>query len=78
MGLPIIDLSTAASDPVGFESALLDATHRVGFFYLVGHGIGTDRMADVLRSARAFFAVPHRNSGGYAKNARLDEKRVRG
>lgn len=58
MGLPIIDLSTAASDPVGFESALLDATHRVGFFYLVGHGVPQQQIDEILALARRFFALP--------------------
>ena len=58
MGLPIIDLSTAASDPVEFESALLDATHRVGFFYLVGHGVPQQQIDEILVLARRFFALP--------------------
>ena len=58
MGLPIIDLSTAASDPAGFESALLDATHRVGFFYLVGHGVPQQQIDEILALARRFFALP--------------------
>ena len=58
MGLPIIDLSTAASDPVEFESALLDAAHRVGFFYLVGHGVPQQQIDEILVLARRFFALP--------------------
>ncbi|WP_032399049.1 isopenicillin N synthase family dioxygenase [Rhodococcoides fascians] len=56
--LPVLDLESSEDDPQAFRRALREAAHDSGFFYLVGHGIGADRMADVLRSARAFFAVP--------------------
>ena len=40
--LPIVDMSLLDGDNAGrarFRRALLEATHEVGFFYLVGHGI---------------------------------------
>ena len=43
---------------MGFESALLDATHRVGFFYLVGHGVPQQQIDEILALARRFFALP--------------------
>ncbi|MFI8567643.1 isopenicillin N synthase family dioxygenase [Rhodococcus sp. NPDC078407] len=56
--LPVLDLASAETDPHGFQRSLREAAHRSGFFYLVGHGIANERMRDVLRLAREFFAVP--------------------
>ena len=48
--LPILDLSLldgTAADAARFRDELRRATHEIGFFFLVGHGIGpelTDRM----------------------------------
>lgn len=55
--LPILDMSVVDADPDGFRAALLDAAHRFGFFYLVGHGVPTARSEEVLRLARSFFAL---------------------
>lgn len=49
--LPILDLSLLAGGEAGqrqFHAKLLAATHEIGFFYLIGHGI------DDAASARAF------------------------
>ncbi|GAA1481946.1 2-oxoglutarate and iron-dependent oxygenase domain-containing protein [Gordonia sinesedis] len=56
--LPVVDLTVADDDPVRFRADLLDAAHRVGFFYLVGHGVPESQMASVLSVARRFFALP--------------------
>ena len=43
--LPVVDmflLDGDRADQAAFRDALLQATHEVGFFYLVGHGIGRD------------------------------------
>ncbi|GAB2635934.1 2-oxoglutarate and iron-dependent oxygenase domain-containing protein [Gordonia jinhuaensis] len=56
--LPVLDLSGADSDPDAFRSDLLSAAHDAGFFYLVGHGIDTGRIREVLDLARAFFDLP--------------------
>ncbi|MFY2787125.1 isopenicillin N synthase family dioxygenase [Rhodococcus sp. MALMAid1271] len=56
--LPVLDLASADHDPETFQRSLRGAAHRSGFFYLVGHGIGAERMSEVLRLAREFFAVP--------------------
>ena len=56
--LPTLDLSTATADPAAFQAAILDVTHRLGFFYLVGHGIATERLDGIIDLARRFFALP--------------------
>lgn len=59
--LPILDMSgldageEAAAD---FRAELRRATHEVGFFYLVGHGISDETIALLLDEARQFFALP--------------------
>ncbi len=58
--LPVLDLSRAA-DPdtaAAFRADLRRATHEVGFFYLVGHGVEPGLRDDLLRVARRFFALP--------------------
>ncbi|MGV9794036.1 isopenicillin N synthase family dioxygenase [Gordonia sp. NPDC003422] len=55
--LPIFDLAVAADDPDPFRADLLDATHRLGFFYLVGHGIEQRRFDDLIDIARRFFSL---------------------
>ena len=43
--LPIVDMSLVDGDDTDramFRQSLLAATHEVGFFYLVGHGIDRD------------------------------------
>ena len=56
--LPVLDLSTSQTDPDGFRVALREAAHTYGFFYLTGHGVSDAQIAEVLRSAREFFALP--------------------
>ncbi|MBY6410698.1 isopenicillin N synthase family oxygenase [Rhodococcus sp. BP-252] len=56
--LPVLDLSTADTDPDAFRVSLREAAHESGFFYLIGHGVGTDRIQEVLGLAREFFALP--------------------
>lgn len=55
--LPIVDLSLADTDPVAFRHALRSATHEVGFFYLIGHGIDRAVQDRLLDTARDFFAM---------------------
>lgn len=58
--LPVLDLSQA-SDPSAaedFRAVLREATIEVGFFYLVGHGISPERMAEMFELSRQFFALP--------------------
>lgn len=60
LSLPVLDLSLA-DDPStahAFRTALREATHEHGFFYLVGHGAGSDLTTRVISVAREFFALP--------------------
>lgn len=58
--LPVLDLSLAESPDTAaeFRSALLEAAHEVGFFYLVGHGIAPSLSDQLVDVAREFFALP--------------------
>ena len=59
--LPIVDLALLdgdAADRAAFRDSLLTATHEVGFFYLVGHGIDRSVRERLFATARAFFALP--------------------
>jgi isopenicillin N synthase-like dioxygenase len=56
--LPILDLAEADTGPDAFQAALRDAAHRYGFFYLTGHGVPAQQIAEVLSLARQFFALP--------------------
>jgi len=55
--LPVLDLADADADPDRFRADLLAATHEVGFFYLIGHGIAPGQFDCVLGLARRFFAL---------------------
>ncbi|HEU0101943.1 MAG TPA: 2-oxoglutarate and iron-dependent oxygenase domain-containing protein [Mycobacteriales bacterium] len=54
--LPFIDLRELEHPP-GL-AALREATHRVGFFYLTGHGVEPGLIAALRDVARRFFALP--------------------
>ncbi|MCC3775635.1 isopenicillin N synthase family oxygenase [Streptomyces sp. UNOB3_S3] len=59
--LPVIDLSAASAGPdarAGLHEALHAAARDVGFFHLTGHGVTADETADLMRTMRAFFALP--------------------
>lgn len=56
--LPVLDLTEADTDPDAFRTALRDAAHRYGFFYLTGHGVPAHQVTEVLTLARQFFALP--------------------
>lgn len=58
--LPVIDmalLDRGGRDADEFLSALRAATHDVGFFYLVGHGIPEEVIAGAFAEAARFFAL---------------------
>lgn len=58
--LPILDLSRLDAGPdeaAAFRADLRQATHDVGFFSLIGHGISDQFQADMIRTARAFFEL---------------------
>ncbi len=59
--LPVLDLSQldrGEADAADFRAALRAATHDLGFFYLVGHGIPEDVTARAFAEATRFFALP--------------------
>ena len=59
--LPILDFSLlrgSAEDQQQFRDDLLKATHEVGFFYLVGHGIPDEDFDSMIDLAKRFFALP--------------------
>ena len=58
--LPVLDLSLAQNPDTAeqFRTQLREATHEVGFFYLVGHGIPDELQRRLLDVAREFFALP--------------------
>ncbi|MGV8885317.1 MAG: isopenicillin N synthase family dioxygenase [Microbacteriaceae bacterium] len=59
--LPILNMSKLRGTEVEvaeFRAELLKATHEVGFFYLVGHGVEQQLVDDLLAASRAFFDLP--------------------
>lgn len=59
--LPVLDLRRLDRGPTeaeAFRHDLRQATHEVGFFYLVGHGIEPALTDELFRVAEAFFALP--------------------
>jgi len=59
--IPVLDLSLLDQGPAAadrFRDELRRATHEVGFFTLVGHGIPDELQARLLSTSRAFFALP--------------------
>ncbi|HEY0328300.1 MAG TPA: 2-oxoglutarate and iron-dependent oxygenase domain-containing protein [Rhodopseudomonas sp.] len=62
--LPVLDLSRFDADPAQ-RTALLgelrEAAQGPGFFYLVGHGVSSELISDVLAASRRFFDLPERD-----------------
>jgi isopenicillin N synthase-like dioxygenase len=59
--LPVLDLSLLDRGPrraEEFRTALRAASHDVGFFHLVGHGVPEDVTARAFAEAERFFALP--------------------
>lgn len=59
--LPVLDVSRARGSEAerrAFRDDLRRITHEVGFFYLVGHGIPSERFTELVRASRAFFDLP--------------------
>ena len=58
--LPILDLSqldASADAAARFRADLREATHDVGFFYLVGHGVDQALIDELLAVSRQFFEL---------------------
>jgi len=59
--LPVLDLTrldAGAEAAAAFRADLLRATHEVGFFALVGHGIPDEVVDGAFAEAEHFFALP--------------------
>ena len=59
--LPKVDLSdfhASGQDRAAFLADLRRILHDNGFFYLTGHGVAPDLIADVIRASKQFFALP--------------------
>lgn len=61
--VPEVDLR---ADPDVLRDGLRDAAHRVGFFYLTGHGVPADLVDRVLDAARRFFRLPQADKDAVA------------
>ncbi|WP_175283752.1 isopenicillin N synthase family oxygenase, partial [Mycobacterium avium] len=61
--VPEVDLR-ADSDVL--RDGLREAAHRVGFFYLTGHGVPADLVDRVLDAARRFFRLPQADKDAVA------------
>lgn len=62
--LPILDLSRFNASPESrteFVADLRRVLHDHGFFYLVGHGVPPELIADVFTAAKRFFALPEKD-----------------
>jgi isopenicillin N synthase-like dioxygenase len=59
--LPVLDmkdLDAGERAAAAFRDALRTATHEIGFFYLIGHGIPDEVVAEAFAEAERFFALP--------------------
>lgn len=59
--LPIVDLSRfhgSESERAAYVAELRTVLHDHGFFYLTGHGVDPKLIADVVVTAKRFFALP--------------------
>ncbi|MEM7207604.1 MAG: 2-oxoglutarate and iron-dependent oxygenase domain-containing protein [Pseudomonadota bacterium] len=61
--LPVLDFQTFLQNPhsesgVAFAQDLVNISHNVGFFYLIGHGIEQRHNDRLMALAKRFFALP--------------------
>ncbi|MBP3037582.1 isopenicillin N synthase family oxygenase [Arthrobacter sp. zg-ZUI100] len=60
--IPVLDLSTARNTDGSFNAefilALREATHRIGFFQLVGYGAGEAKVDQLFDVTKRFFDLP--------------------
>lgn len=59
--LPLLDISRYNGTPeerANFIDELRRTLHDHGFFYLTGHGVDPQLIADVIATAKRFFALP--------------------
>ncbi len=61
VSLPTLDFSRfhgSQDERIAFVEELREVLHGHGFFYLTGHGVDPKLIADVLSTAKRFFALP--------------------
>jgi isopenicillin N synthase-like dioxygenase len=83
--IPIIDISALRSGLPDGERAVAreigTACRGIGFFYITGHGIAPETLANVFRSAQQFFSGPHRSksrrTSASGRQSRLHQTRWR-
>jgi isopenicillin N synthase-like dioxygenase len=60
--IPVIDISGIYNDDVADRKAVAEeireAAHRIGFFYIVNHGIDPKYAEQTFEQAKRFFAQP--------------------
>ena len=59
--LPVLDLRRLDADlrsRLDFLAELRAIARRIGFFYVVGHGVTPELTGEVMRQARRFFDLP--------------------
>lgn len=61
--VPVVDLW---ADPGRLREGLREAGHRVGFFYLTGHGVAPELVTGVLEAARRLFELPQADKDAVA------------
>ncbi|WP_196773191.1 isopenicillin N synthase family dioxygenase [Mycobacterium intracellulare] len=61
--VPVVDLR---ADPAPLRDGLREAAHRVGFFYLTGHGVAPELVTRMLQAARRLFALPQHDKDSVA------------
>ncbi|EUA53669.1 non-heme dioxygenase in morphine synthesis family protein [Mycobacterium intracellulare 1956] len=61
--VPVVDLR---ADPARLRDGLREAAHRVGFFYLTGHGVAPELVTRMLEAARRLFALPQHDKDSVA------------
>jgi len=61
--VPVVDLRDA---PGRLRAGLREAGHRVGFFYLTGHGVPPELVTRVLAAARRLFELPQADKDSVA------------
>lgn len=68
---PVLDIAPwlDGSDKPGVAREFDRICREIGFFYLVGHGIGQAQLAGILGEAQRFFALPDATKAALAVNA---------
>lgn len=60
--IPVIDIGRIYSDEIedrkAVAEAIREAANRIGFFYIVNHGIEDRYAANTFQQAKRFFALP--------------------